>query len=102
MQLFSNNASTTLAAELSAVATSMTVTESTDFVAIPAGRFELVTLEADNTREIVKVTARSGNTWTIARAQEGTTSATWESGSKVEARVTAGGDGGDGAKRGGA
>ena len=91
MQVFSNNAATTLAAELSAVATSMTVTASTGFAAITSPQFELITLEAaPATREIVKVTARSGNTWTIARAQEGTTAVLWAAGSKVEARATAG------------
>jgi hypothetical protein len=90
MQVFSNNASTTLAAELSAVATSMTVTASTGFAALTSPQFELVTLEEGSTREVVKVTARSGNTWTIVRAQEGTSAALWAEGSSVEARTTAG------------
>jgi hypothetical protein len=94
MQLFSNNASTTLAAGLSAAATSMSVTASAGFVAIPAGRFELVTLEAGAAREIVKVTARSGNTWTIVRGQEGSAALAWASGATVEARLTAGALGG--------
>lgn len=91
MQVFSNNAATTLASQLSAVATSMTVTASAGFASIASPQFELITLEAaPAAREIVKVTARSGNVWTIARAQEGTTAAAWPAGSKAEARVTAG------------
>ena len=90
MQVFSNNASTTLAADLSAVATSMTVTASTGFAALTSPQFEFVTVDDGIAREIIKVTARSGNTWTIERAQEGTTAALWDAGVSVEARLTAG------------
>ena len=90
MQVFSNNAATTLAAELSAVATSMTVTASTGFAALTSPQFELVTIDDGTAREIVKVTARSGTTWTVERGQEGTTAALWDAGVSVEARVTAG------------
>lgn len=41
--------------------------------------------------EIVKCTARSGNTLTIVRAQEGTADTTWAAGSKVELRLTGSG-----------
>lgn len=90
MQVFSNNAATTLAAELSAGATSMTVTASTGFAALTSPQFELVTIDDGTAREIVKVTARSGGTWTVERAQEGTTAAAWPVETPVEARATAG------------
>lgn len=40
--------------------------------------------------EIVKVTARSTDSLTVVRAQEGTSAASWASGSKAELRLTAG------------
>ena len=89
-QLFSNNAGTTLAADLTDSATSLSVASATGFDAITAPDFELVTIEDGALREIVKVTARSGTTWTIARAQEGTTARAWATGSAVESRLTAG------------
>jgi hypothetical protein len=89
-QLFSNNAGTTLAADLTDSATSLSVASSAGFDAITAPDFELVTIENGALREIVKVTARSGTTWTIARAQEGTTAQAWATGSAVESRLTAG------------
>lgn len=39
--------------------------------------------------EIVKVTARSTDTFTVVRAQQGTTALAWSSGDKVELRPTA-------------
>lgn len=91
-QKFSNNASTTLAAGIDDAATTVTVADDTPFCALGTGEHEIVTLEkADaSAREVVKVTARSGATWTVERAQEGTTAAAWSSGDKVEARATAG------------
>lgn len=43
----------------------------------------------DTLREIVLVTARSGDTLTVVRAQQGTTAFTWPAGSRAECRVTA-------------
>ena len=40
--------------------------------------------------EIVKVTARSGDVFTIVRAQEGTSASSFSGGDKVELRITAG------------
>jgi hypothetical protein len=42
-----------------------------------------------NAREIVKVTARSTDTLTVIRAQEGTTPSSFSAGSRIELRVTA-------------
>lgn len=90
MQQFSNNASTTLAALLGDSATLLTVESSAGFAVITAPDYELVTLASGATVEILKVTARSGTTWTVERAQEGTTAMEWPSGSLIEARLTAG------------
>jgi hypothetical protein len=90
-QKFSNNATTTLSAGIDDAATTIAVADASAFVALAAGEFELVTLEKEDAsaREVVKVTARSGASWTVVRAQDGTSAAAWASGDKVEARVTA-------------
>jgi hypothetical protein len=96
VQLFSNNAVTTLAAPATSSATSLTVSSSTLFPSLSGGNWFVATLEhlvsgivtAD---EIVKVTAVSGATWTVVRAQEGTSALTWVSGDTVALLPTAGG-----------
>jgi len=89
-QLWSNNVETTLAAELSDAATSATLTDGSGLNSPTGGNFELLTLIASGSVEVVKVTARSSNTVTITRAQEGTTAQTWAAGTRVFAGVTAG------------
>lgn len=44
----------------------------------------------DTSRELVKATFVSGDTFTIARAQEGTTAAAWDAGSNIALVLTAG------------
>ena len=89
-QLFSNNVDTTLADALSDVATSATLTDGSGLNAPTGGRYELLAIAAGGNIEIVRMTARSGNTATITRAQEGTTTRNWSSGARVFAGVTAG------------
>jgi hypothetical protein len=93
-QLFTNNASSTLASGITDTATSMTVAtgHGARFPAITGADYFLVTLEkVDGTREIVKVTARSGDVLSgLVRAQEGTTAVAFSTGDVVELRVTAG------------
>lgn len=89
-QLFSNNAESTLSAALSNSATTATVADGSVFKAPTGGDFELLTLLAAGVYEIVKVTARTSNTLTIVRAQEGTTARNWASGTSIFAGVTAG------------
>lgn len=96
-QLFTNNASSTLAAGISVGATSLTVFggEGVKFPAPVAPDFALVTLyqksgTTEINHEIVKVTARTGDVLTIERAQEGTTARAFNSGDAVELRWTAG------------
>lgn len=89
--LYSNNAASTLASSITNVATSLTVAtgEGALFPSPTGGDYFYATLEdGSNNREIVKVTARSTDTFTIVRAQDGTTARSFASGSKVELRIT--------------
>ncbi len=96
---FANNATSTLAAGITNVATSITVATGTGsrFPSPTGGQYFLATLiDAAGTQlEVVKVTARSGDVLTVVRAQEaiaGTaaTAYAFSSGDKIEARLTAG------------
>ena len=91
---FTNNAATTLASGITNVATSLTVASATGalFPTITGTQYFMCTLQntAGTTIEIVKVTARSTDTFTIVRAQEGTTASAFSTGDKFELRLTAG------------
>ncbi|CAB5079619.1 hypothetical protein UFOVP146_39 [uncultured Caudovirales phage] len=91
--LFTNNASTTLSASITSGATSLTVATGAGalFPNPTAPDYFLVTLQgiSGTPIEIVKCTARSADTFTIVRAQEGTTASAFTGGDKVELRVTA-------------
>lgn len=50
----------------------------------------MVTLATISGVEIVKVTARTGDVFTIERAQEGTSAQSFDAGAKVQMRITAG------------
>lgn len=92
-EIFANEATTTLSATTTSSATSLTVTSSTGFPTPASGSYFMARLEpavADGTHEYVKVTAVSGATWTVARAQEGSTGTAWASGARVTAVLTAG------------
>jgi hypothetical protein len=89
---FSNNSSTTLAASLASGALSLTVSSGTGalFPSLSAGEtFNAVLMDSSNNLEIVQVTARTADTFTIVRAQEGTTARSFSSGDRVELRMTA-------------
>jgi microcystin-dependent protein len=88
-QLHANNASTTLNGPIGALDLTMTVVDGSSFPNPTTGQYFLVTIEIGGAREIIKVTGRSGNTFTIsARGQEGTTPAPWANGALVESRTT--------------
>lgn len=95
-RVFTNNSSSTLAAQLNAGATSLTLTtgHGAFFPSPTSPDYAILTLTqpgaSETSWEEVKVTARSGDVLTIVRAQEGSTDATWPAGSKVELRITAG------------
>lgn len=87
-----NNVDSVLAQAINASETAMVVAtgEGIKFPALSAGDYFYATLvSAQGTREIVKVTSKSGDTLGITRAQEGTTANGFGPGSRVEMRVTA-------------
>jgi hypothetical protein len=60
------------------------------FPALTGDEFFYATISSTlGTYEIVKVTARSTDSLTIARAQEGTSAASFATGARIEMRVTA-------------
>ena len=88
----SNNASATLAAGITSTATSVTLQSGQGalFPIIVAGQFFFATLvDSSNNLEIVKVTARSGDTLTVVRGQDGTTGRAYAAGDKIELRLVA-------------
>lgn len=91
-QLFSNNASTTLAVAINAAATTVTLPTGKGalFSTPTGGDYELVTITDSINTEVVKVTANSIDVLTVTRAQEGTVAQSFSVGARVEARVTKG------------
>jgi hypothetical protein len=89
---FTNNATATLAASITTSSTSLTVTtgQGALFPTLAAGDYFYATLvDSSNNIEIVKITARSSDTLTATRAQEGTTARAYAAADKLELRVTA-------------
>ena len=89
---FSNNAKTALSSGITSSATSITVADGSVFPSISGSDYFYVTLEVDSDsdlKEIVKCTARNGNTLTITRGQDGTSARTFSSGDKCELRLNA-------------
>jgi len=94
-QLYTNNAESTLASGIDNDDTTLTVQSGhgAKFPSPTNGDYFLLTLTqaaSESSWEIVQVTARSSDTLTIVRAQEGTSAASWLSGDKAELRITAG------------
>lgn len=98
-QLFVNNAKTTLASQLGISDTALVVADGSKFPNPGLNQYFLVTVELGTQIEILMITARSGNTFTIGglvdvgntvagRGQEGTSAQSFASGAKVECRVT--------------
>lgn len=83
-QQFANSATSTLNGGITNVATSMVVTSATPFPTVP----EFPVRFADN-GEIVLVTAVAGTTFTIVRAQEGTSATSHSNGVVVTSTLTA-------------
>jgi hypothetical protein len=89
---FTNNASTTVGTGINASATSLTVASASSFPSLSgADDYCYLTIQGatNTTREVVKATALSGNTFTIVRAQDNTSAGTWSAGDIVELRMTA-------------
>lgn len=92
-QLFANNATGYLNASISTSDTSIVLQAGQGglFPSPSGGNWFLVTLfDGTSTLEICKCTARSTDTLTVVRAQEGTTAAAFASGSRCEIRATKG------------
>lgn len=97
-QKFSNNARSSLSGSIVSGDLFLSVLsgDGTLFPSLGAGDFFLLTLVGydaqgkENAWEIVKVTGVTTDTFTIERAQEGTTAQNWSSGTRVENRFTAG------------
>ena len=98
LQLFKNNAYGYLAATIDNDDTTLTLSsgQGARFPNPTGTDYFLLTLigldnnGAENAWEIVKCTARSTDTLTVVRAQESTSAAGWNIGTRVELRVTAG------------
>ena len=88
---FANNAATTLASSITNVATSLTVQTGAGalFPTLTGSQYFYCTLEngSGTSREIIKVTARSTDTFTIVRGQDGTTGTAFSINDKVELRL---------------
>ena len=88
---FTNNATSTLASGIASGATSLTVAtgQGALFPTLSGDYFYCTLSNTANTIEIVKVTARSTDTFTIVRAQDNTTASAFVTGDKVELRLVA-------------
>jgi hypothetical protein len=90
--ILKNNASGFLATSISATDTSIILSTGTgaNFPSLGSGDYFYATITpTSGASEIVKCTARSGDTLTIVRAQEGTSALSFTGGSRIELRVTA-------------
>lgn len=91
---FANNASTRIAKDLQTSDNIITVAsgETSYFPELPhSDSYFMLTLVDDNGNfEIVKCTAKSDTTFTVERAQEGTTAKFFKQGTTIENRLTAG------------
>jgi hypothetical protein len=91
---FTNNATSTLASGINDSVTSMSVAGGQGglFPTLSGADVFYVTLSnTSGANEIVKVTVRSTDTFTIVRAQDSTSALSWNTGDKVELRATAAG-----------
>lgn len=91
---FANNASTRIAKDIQTSENTITVAsgETSYFPELPySDSYFMLTLVDDNGNfEIVKCTAKSDTTFTVERAQEGTTAKFFKQGTVIENRLTAG------------
>lgn len=94
--LYANNASTTLAAPLTAGATTATLATGSGSIFPSPGTLQQFAMTFNDAAtglvyEIVYVSARSGDVVTIARGQEGTAATSWLAGDIAANYLTAGG-----------
>ena len=87
---FTNNASTTLAVAITNVATTLTVAAGKGalFPTLASDYFYCVLTNAGATLfEVIQVTARAGDVFTMGRGQDSTTALAWALGDIVELRI---------------
>src|SRR3990172_3889690 len=92
MRKWTNNATAQLASGITSGALTLTVAagEGARFPTLTAGdHFKATLMDVANLIEIIKVTARATDVFTIERAQEGTTAKAYIAGDRVELRWTA-------------
>lgn len=90
---FANNAWGTLASSITNTDTTITLTagHGARFPTLGTNEVFLATLiDSSNNLEIIEVTARSTDTLTVVRGQEGTTARAYGAGDRIELRVTRG------------
>lgn len=90
--LVKNNAYSTLASGINSSVTSITLVAGTGARFPAAGGadyFYATLINTSNQLEVVKVTARSTDTLTVVRGQDGTTARAYSSSDRIELRVTA-------------
>lgn len=88
-----NNAISNLAANISAASTSITLVpgDGVKFPTLGVGDwFPATIVKPTGVLEVVQVTARSTDTLTVVRAQEGTSAKSFDAGDRIELRFTAG------------
>lgn len=88
-----NDAVSRIASGISSIDTTITLVpgSGTLFPVLSSGDYFPATLiKSDGSREIVRVTARSSDVFTVVRAQEGTVALTFNANDKIELRLTAG------------
>jgi hypothetical protein len=89
--VFSNNATTVLSSNITNSATSIAVADGSVFPALSGVDYFYATLQdpSNTKREIVKVTARSGNTLTVTRAVDGSSASAFSTSDIFELRLNA-------------
>ncbi len=89
--LFTNNASAKLASAITSADTSLDLQagQGAEFPSPTGSDYFMLTLVSSGGLEIVKVTARSMDTLTVVRAQEGTSASSFAAGDTLELRLTA-------------
>lgn len=88
--LFTNNASASLASAITSGSTTITLASGQGalFPTISGSNFFMATLvDTSNNIEIVRATARTGDTLTVSRAQDGTSARAFAAGDKLELRI---------------
>lgn len=89
--VLANNAVSIIPSAVSSTATTITVTTGTGslFPILGASDYVYLTIfGSNNTYEIVKCTARTDDTFTVVRGQEGTLAIPFSANSRIELRVT--------------